>query len=84
MQMINELESTLKQALSWHKSRVECLVQIVLGLITVRTVNLKELAVAMTGSAALDSNYRRLQRFFEQVSFPSHVIAHMVAGLFFT
>ena len=83
MQQINELESTLKQSFGWHKSRIECLVQILLGLITVRTVNLKELAVAMTGVASMDSNYRRLQRFFEQVCFPPHVIAHMTAGLFF-
>ncbi|VAW23360.1 hypothetical protein MNBD_ALPHA11-496 [hydrothermal vent metagenome] len=83
MQQINELESTLKQGMGWHKSRIKCLVQILLGLITVRTVNLKELAVAMQGTASIDSNYRRLQRFFAHVYFPPHVIAHMAAGLFF-
>ena len=81
--MINELEDRLKQALDWHKSRVQCLTQIILGLIAVRSVNLKELACAVSGQAQIDSNYRRLQRFFSQVTFPRQVVARLIAGLFF-
>ncbi len=66
MQSINELEGTLKQALGWHKSRAQCLLQIVLGLIMLRTVNLKQLACTISGQAQIDSNYRRLQRFFRK------------------
>jgi len=75
--MTNELEDNLKQVLGWHKLRVQCLVQIVLGLIAVRTVNLKELACFFSGAAELDSTYRRLQRFFAEVKFPRHVIAQL-------
>lgn len=81
--MTNELEDNLKQVLGWHKLRVQCLVQIVLGLIAVRTVNLKELACFFSGAAELDSTYRRLQRFFAEVKFPKHFIAQFVAGLFY-
>lgn len=82
MHSINALESTLKQALGWHKSRAECLVQIMLGLIAVRSVNLKEMAGAIAGTAQIDSHYRRLQRFFSEVSFPPHAIAHLMMELF--
>lgn len=40
MQPISALEYTLKQALSWHKPRVQCLIQIMLGLIAVRTASI--------------------------------------------
>ena len=83
MESINELEGTLKQALGWNKSRTECLLKIVLSLIMVRTVNLKQIACAMSGESQIDSHYRRLQRFFSQMVFPRHVIARLLAGIFF-
>lgn len=83
MQSVNEFKDALKQALGWNKSRTECLSQIVLCLIMVRTVNLKQLACAMSGQAQLDSNYRRLQRFFSQMVFPKQVVARLIAGIFF-
>lgn len=82
--MINELEDNLKQAFGWHKSRINCLVQIVVGLIAVRSVNLKELACSLSGEAELSSHYRRLQRFFAQIKFPKHTIAKLIMGLFFS
>ena len=62
--MINELESNLKDVLGWHKSQVQCLVQIVVGLIAIRSVNLKGLAYSFMGDTELNSHYRRLQRCF--------------------
>lgn len=82
--MINELETNLKQALGWHKARVTCFTQIIMGLIAVRSVNLKQLACAFSGEAMLDSNYRRLQRFFAQIRFPKHTVAKFIMGLFFS
>ena len=82
--MINELENNLKDTLGWHKSRIRCLVQIIMGLIAVRSVNLKELACAFMGATELNSHYRRLQRFFAQVRFPRHTLANLLLGLFYS
>ena len=82
--MINELEDNLKDMFGWHKSRIRCLVQIVVGLIAVRSVNLKELACAFTGESELNSHYRRLQRFFAQIRFPRHTLANLLLGLFYS
>lgn len=82
MRSINALEYTLKQALGGHKPRVQRLIQIMPGLIAAQSIHLKELACTVAGSAHLDSHYRRLQRFFSQVSFPPPVIAHLGVGLF--
>ena len=81
--MINELEGNLKDTFGWHKSRIRCLVQIIVGLIAVRSVNLKELACAFVGETELSSHYRRLQRFFAQVRFPRHTLARLLLGLFY-
>lgn len=83
MKSINELETTLKQVLGLHKSRIECLIGIVFGMIKLRTVNLKQLACAISGCTQIDSNYRRLQRFFEQVRLPRQLLAQMIYGIFF-
>lgn len=81
--MINELESNLKDTFGWHKSRIRCLIQIIVGLIAVRSVNMKELACAFVGNAELNSHYRRLQRFFAQIHFPRHALAQLLLGLFY-
>ena len=81
--MTNELAANLKQSLGWHKARVDCLVQLIMGLIMTRSVNLKELACVVSGEAKLDSHYRRLQRFFSQVTLPRHAVAKLIMGLFF-
>ncbi len=81
--MINELEDTLKQALGLNKPTTVCLVQIIMAVISLRTVNLKKLACGIKGDADLDSQYRRLQRFFAKITLPAHVLAKLMSGLFF-
>ena len=58
------LLQSLKGLFKWNKARLFCLAGILLALITVRTVNLREIAVAFSGEALLDSRYKRLCRFF--------------------
>ena len=81
--MINELNATLQQALGLNKATSACLAQIIIAVIMQRTVNLKKLAVGMRGKAKIDSQYRRLQRFFAKVSFPQHKLATLLVNLFF-
>ena len=79
---INELESTLKQAFNWNKPTAACLVKIMVSMLSLRTVNLKKLACGIKGDADLNSQYRRLQRFFSRVDFPVHALAKLMVGLF--
>ncbi len=81
--MINELEATLKETLDWSKPATTCLVQIMMAVIKLRTVNLKKLACGIKGNADLESQYRRLQRFFAKTTFTAHVLARLMAGIFF-
>lgn len=83
MKAINELEKSLAVHLPWHKSRLNCLTRMILGMIAVRTVNLVDLACAFGGgnTKAL-SNYRRLQRFFSGFEINFTQIASLLFGLF--
>ena len=76
-----ELHSALKTHFKLDKRRLDCLVQILIAIITVRTVNLVELAQAMVTGGKWASRYKRLQRFlkeFQGFSFEclSRFIAH--------
>ena len=62
----------------WHLSRVKCLSYLITGLFKVKTVNLTEIATTFPGQAEIESNSRRLQRFFQQVEFNSSLIAEFV------
>ena len=54
MKRSSELEDMLKEILGWNKARLSCFIKMLLALFTVRTVNLRELAVAFASDALLD------------------------------
>ena len=55
--------TTLKQSLGWNMARVGFLVEYMIALLQVRTVNMSEMAIALPGKAKSESKYKRLQRF---------------------
>jgi len=78
------LINSLNGSLGWNKARVSCFVHVLLALFSVRTVNLKEIALAFQSKAQLDSRYRRLQRFFALFNFDYTQIARWIFRLYVT
>jgi hypothetical protein len=64
----------------WHLSRIKCLAYLIVGVFKVKTVNLTQIATTFPGRAEIESNYRRLQRFFQHVEFDSTLIAQLVVS----
>ena len=64
----------------WHLARITCLSYLIVALFKVKTVNLAELATAFPGHAEIESHYRRIQRFFEQVEMKPTLIAQLVVS----
>jgi hypothetical protein len=62
----------------WHLARIKCLASLILGVFKVKTVNLTQIATTFPGHAEIESHYRRLQRFFQQVEFDSTLMAQLV------
>ena len=78
---INTLREMLGRSFAFRKSRLESFCVLVFGVFVARTVNLSHLACHFPGRAQADSNYRRLQRFFEQVRFDFDGLAKFLVAM---
>jgi hypothetical protein len=83
MKHISELMSNLNQHFHWNKARINCFAHMLLALLTVRTVNLSEIAVAFDTEAQVGSRYKRLQRFFRYMKIDYVQVACWIFKLFF-
>src|SRR5215204_3944461 len=75
------LRLTLRGHLSLRKSRLESFCVLVVGVLLSRTVNLGHLACLFPTRAEIASNYRRLQRFFEQVILDTSQLARVIVRI---
>lgn len=62
----NELISFFNKNLGWHKARIKFLSVLIITMIKLQTVNFVKLSQGFQSSAKLDSNLRRIQRFFAE------------------
>jgi len=83
MKGISGLVESLTVNLDWNKARASCFIKMLVALITVKTVNLKEIALAFDSHASIDSRYRRIQRFFALFMMDFRQIAFWIFYLFF-
>ena len=74
------LTDLLKLYFGWHLARITCLASLIVALFKVKTVNLAEVATAFPGHAAIESHYRRIQRFFAQVELKPALLAQWVVA----
>ena len=81
IQAVKALKGVLSEHLDWNGARLTFLAQFLLALFKVKTVNLAQLATALSGRAKVDSNYKRLQRFFRGFDLDQAMIARLVTGL---
>ena len=84
MDRTSELKDMLGDFLKWNNARLTCFTQMLIALFHVRTVNLRELAVAFASDALIDSRYKRLKRFFSLFNIDMTVIAAWIFKLFFS
>ena len=81
MKQIILIKQTLQPHLGWHGARMMGLPLFLVALFRVKSVNFSELATGFMGSAQLDSNYKRLQRFFSEFELDYRRIARLVPHL---
>lgn len=84
MDNLSELHRILGDFLHWNNARLTCFTNMLVALFAVRTVNLREIAVAFSGKSLLDSKYKRLKRFFACFCFDNVAIAKWIFSLFFS
>jgi hypothetical protein len=81
MKQINELSMIINQHFNLNKARMDCFVGMLVALLTTRSINLTELAMAFPSTAKLDSRYRRIQRFITEYSPSFDKVAWFIMGL---
>jgi len=81
MNQINLLRQTLKPHLGWHGARLSFLALFLIALLRVKTINLTELATGFRSKAQVESNYKRLQRFFRNFDLDYTVIAKAIVAI---
>lgn len=80
---INELKDILKPYFKIDNRRLNCLVQILIALITARTVNLVEIAQCMISGSFFEARYKRVRRFFKEFKgFDFRILAKFIAKYF--
>lgn len=84
MDNISELSEIIGVFLKGNKARTDCFIKMLLALFAVKTVNLREIAVAFMSPVQIDSRYKRVKRFFAQIKFERACIARWLFKLFFT
>lgn len=82
MKQISELKSILNVFLNGNNARLTCFTQMLLALFSVRSVNLREIAVGFDSSALIDSRYKRCKRFFSQFVMDFDALSRWVIKLF--
>ena len=76
------LAQILSEFLSWNKYRIECLSQMMIGLLKVQTVNLSKLACTLESGTQLASRQQRLRRFLSQTKFDQAHFTQWMLRLF--
>jgi hypothetical protein len=69
----------LQQHLQWNAARLAFVSAFLIALMRVKTVNLAEIATGFSGKAKVESQYKKLQRFFRDFEVDYESIALTVA-----
>ena len=75
------LEERLASILPWNRARLKFLARFLLALLTVRTVNLSEVATALASTAKRESRYKQWQRFFAHFDLCQERLSRLLAAL---
>jgi len=78
---VNELVEFFSKKTGWNLARVKFLVAIVCSMCKLQTVNYQKLAQGLGGKALLESNLRRIQRFFAEYAVDNDLMAKIVFSL---
>jgi len=77
----NELRKTFQSYFQWNKARLKYITTLIISLIDVATVNLQRISLKMNSTVKTESNYRNLQRFFQNFKMDYEEYARFVLSM---
>lgn len=75
------LVKLLDKYFNFNLSRTKCLVQMVLCMIKSQTINLANICHIMNSNCKASSNYKRLNRFVNEVLIPHRALAKLIVAI---
>lgn len=75
------LERALSANVTWNRARIKLLARILVAVIQTKSVNLAQLASVLQSEVLIESNYKRLQRFFRFFQMPYLDLAWLLVRL---
>lgn len=81
MHQINLIRRELREYFPWHGARLDFLALVLVALYRARTVNLTELASVFSNNRQLESNSKRLYRFFRHYNFSESIVTKAVVKM---
>jgi hypothetical protein len=78
---LNTLLTQYKSLLPWNLARINCFVQIIMGMIIARNVQQHKCVLEFTTPAKQDSTCRRIRNLLDKFSFDPADIAHALAEI---
>jgi len=81
MTKCNELKEKIQVYLPHHGARLNFMARFVMSVIVVRSVTLSRVASVLNASVLIESNEKRIKRFFSEVSFESEPFAKLILAL---
>ena len=81
MMHFNKLKKTLQVHFAWDNRRVKFLSMFVISILKLTTVNLSKVASSLNPLVKQESNYRRMQNFFQKYSFDTDTLGSFLLSL---
>lgn len=78
---INQLIFNFKERTQWNLARVKFLVAFITTVCKLQTVNFQKLSQGLGGTGQVDSNLRKIQRFFADYIVDGDLIAKIIFSL---
>lgn len=81
MTKCNELRAKIQAHIPLHGARLDFMARFIMAVIVVRGVTLSTVASALNPGVLIESNEKRIDRFFREVSFESELFAKLMLAL---
>ena len=82
MHQINLIRRELRQYFPWHGARLTFLALFLVALFRARTVNLVEIASVFANCRAIETNSKRIYRFFSHYTFSTSMVTQGLVKMF--
>jgi hypothetical protein len=81
MPYVQSITDVLSSHLGWHRARLKFMARFTSAMLSMKTTNLRRIAIALKAGVEAKSNYRRIQRFLGEYDFDAAALGRFLLRL---